>query len=485
MNDRSFLKHAAIYGTASLLTQAAGFLLIPIFTRCLDKAEYGRLEILGRAAEFAGILVLVSGLRQGLMTLYQQKDSEAERRRTVGAALVLVFGAALLVGGIMALSAPTLGGWLNEEPRLLVLAVLAILLEPLHLLPLALMQARLESTRFVVMTVAHFLTRITFSILFVSWLDWGVAGVPGATALTGAIFATVLVGRELWRGVAWPDWRRMRGLLRFALPFVPASLCFFVLQHGDRFFLQHLRGSEEVATYSLGYKLAQAVSTFSLAPLLMVWSSQLYAAAKTPEAPVVFGRAFTRILASFLFVGLGVSIFEAEAIHLLGGGSYDAAVPVVAPVLLASFFLSAASLMDAAFYVCHRTKLKLLITIAATILMAVLYALWIPAYGSMGAAMATLVGFAFLAVCTWKTTQRIFPVDYEWRRLGGVSFLAGTFWLLSRPLPSTPWFMPLKAALWLAWPLLLWYLGLVSDEEKRYVVSLVRHPLGEADAVVA
>ena len=478
-NDRSFLKHALVYGMANLLTQAANFLLIPLFTRCLDKDRFGDLETVGRAAELAGLFLLVSGLRQGLMTLYQQKDSDRERRRTVGAVLAIVCCGTVLVGGAMCVWAATVGGWLGVEGRLFLLAVLAIVLEPFHLLPLSLMQARLESTRFVTITISHFFLRFLLSFVFVAWFDWGVAGVLGATALSGAVFATLLVGRELWHGAAWPDWRRIRGLLRFALPFLPASVCFFILQNGDRFFLKWLHGSAEVATYSIGYKLAQAVGTFSLVPLYMVWSSHLYTAARAADAPVVFGRAFTRILAAFLFIGLGLSLFEVEAVKLLGGTSYLAAVPVVAPVILAGFFQSAAALMDAAFYIHHQTKQKLAITLAATVLIVILYALWIPAYGSMGAALATLAGFAFLAVATWWVTQRIFPVVYEWRRLGTILALATAFWLASRPLPATFWWVPVKAAVWLAWPAALWLLGLISEDEQRQVMEFVRRPLGD------
>ena len=434
--------------------------------------------MLGRAAELAGLFVLVSGLKQGLVTFYQQRESDQERRRTVGAALFLVICAPLIVGGLLILSGSTLAGWLREDIGLLALAVLATMLEPLHLLPLALMQARLESMRVFIVVLSQNLMRMALSILFVVGFDWGVAGIFGATALNGALFAAILLGRELRRGVAWPDWRRVRGLLRFALPFLPGSVCFFVLQNGDRFFLKWLHGNEEVATYSLGYKLAQAVGTFSMVPLYMVWSSQLYAAARSPDAPNIFARVFTRTLAAFLFVGLGVFLFESEVIALLGAGAYGAAIPVIAPVLLAGFFQSAASLMDSGFYVRNRTKQKLILTVAATAVMGALYALWIPTYGSMGAALATLVGFAVLAVCTWRATQRIFPVAYEWRRLAGIIALTAAYWLLSRPLPATPWLLPVKAALWLSWPLVLWHLGLVSDDEKRYVLSLLSHPFG-------
>ncbi len=50
----------------------------------------------------------------------------------------------------------------------------------------------------------------------------------------------------------------------------------------------------------------------------------------------------------------------------------------------------------------------------------------------MGRAAATVAGFAFLAAVTWKTTQRIFPVEYEWGRLLDLMSLAAGLWLVSR-----------------------------------------------------
>ncbi len=75
-------------------------------------------------------------------------------------------------------------------------------------------------------------------------------------------------------------------MLAFALPFLPGGLCFFILHHGDRFFLLQEGGAEEVAIYALGYKLALAVSMFSLTPLYMVWSVRMYDVAQAgPRRP--------------------------------------------------------------------------------------------------------------------------------------------------------------------------------------------------------
>jgi peptidoglycan biosynthesis protein MviN/MurJ (putative lipid II flippase) len=104
----------------------------------------------------------------------------------------------------------------------------------------------------------------------------------------------------------------------------------------------------------------------------------------------------------------------------------------------------------------------------------VLYVVLIPTYGAMGAALATVGGFAFLAFVTWKTTQRIFPVEYEWGRLLDLTALAVGLWLVSRFLPPTVWAIAAKGGLWLMWPLLVWVCGLPSSEEKEYAFGALR-----------
>jgi O-antigen/teichoic acid export membrane protein len=253
---------------------------------------------------------------------------------------------------------------------------------------------------------------------------------------------------------------------------MPGGLCFFLLHHGDRFFLLRYCGTEDVGTYALGYKLALAVGMFSLAPLYMVWSVRMYAVAGEPDAPEMFGRVFTRILAAYLLVALALGLFQDEVVHLLGGAPYARASAIVTPVLLAYFFQSAASLMDAGLYVRHRTGLKLGITLATTAVMLLSYALLIPRYGSMGAAVATLIGFAFLSGCTWVVTQRVFPVRYEWRRLATLLALVAVLWSISRLLPADRWVWLVKAGLWLLAPVAVWSTGLISHPEREHVRAL-------------
>jgi hypothetical protein len=108
--------------------------------------------------------------------------------------------------------------------------------------------------------------------------------------------------------------------------------------------------------------------------------------------------------------------------------------------------------------------------------------LLIPRWTAAGAAFATLAGFVFHASLTWIVSRRIFPVHYEWNRVGAMLVLAAAIWGVSRMLPVAGeqgepllplWTVPLKLGLWLLWPILLWAGGWITLDEKERVVGLL------------
>jgi O-antigen/teichoic acid export membrane protein len=474
MQKPSFLRHAAVYGFGTLVVNACGFFLVPLYLSCLTPGEYGILELLSRAGEVAIICLLFGGLKQALLSFHGHSGDAAERRRVVGTALLLGALVALLGVGLILVLGEPVRWFLNvHSTRLVQLAVGVVLLEALSGLLMTVCQARLESTLFMVMTIVQFLVRVALNILFIYCWRWGVWGMLAAGGCTAALTTLALALRELWLGGLWPDGRLFRDMVGFALPFVPGGIGFFILHNGERFYLPRCVSKEQIGVYALSYKLALVVGLFSRTPLYMVWNTQMHEAARRPDAPAVFGRALLRILTAYLTVGLALCLVVDELVVLLGGMSYAGAAVLVAPVVLAYYFLTAADLLDAGFYVTRRTGWKTPVMLASTGVMLALYAALIPPYGTMGAALATLGGFVFHAVATGWTAQRVFPVRYEWARLAAVLLLAVGLWVASRLLPAGLWALPAKVALLLAWPVLLWSTGLVAAEEKRYVRSTV------------
>jgi O-antigen/teichoic acid export membrane protein len=469
MRTPSFLQHAAVYGIGNVVLQAAGFLLLPLYLRCLDEEQYGQLEVLSRISEVLALCLLCNGLRQTLLTFHGQSQDDRERGAVVGSLLVLLVGAVLLGGGLLIVFAEPLARVLDAgDPDLLRLAQVAIFLEAAALVLLALAQARLQALFYVTLSFAQFLVRVILAIVLVAVCGLGVRGVLLASACSSGVFVAFLILRELLRGGLRVEGKRLRAMIVFALPFVPGGIGFFILNSGDRFFMKQHCSLAEIGAYALGYKLALAVSLVSRSPLYMVWTARLYSIAKRPDAPVLFGVVATRILAAYLFVGLGLAVFADEVIAFIASQGYRGAAVIIPVVVLAYFFLTLADLLDSGFYVQRRTGLKTPIMLASTASMLLLYSLCIPRFGALGAACATLGGFAVHAVLTGFVVRRVFRAHYEWGRLAALLLVTAIVWAASRFLPATCWFLPVKLGLCLLWPLLLWHTGVVSAEEKQY-----------------
>src|SRR5262249_18410396 len=151
--------------------------------------------------ETVSACLLIGGLRQALLTRYPQADRPAGKARGGSAGPLLVGGVCAAGGGrALFLAAPPGAAPAARRRRLrghlVRLGVLTILLEPLTLLPLALLQARIESVGFVLATLGQFLLRVGLTVVLVAWAGLGVAGVLAATALTSVVIGVGLSARE-------------------------------------------------------------------------------------------------------------------------------------------------------------------------------------------------------------------------------------------------------------------------------------------------
>jgi O-antigen/teichoic acid export membrane protein len=475
MSNRRFLKHVTVYGLGELIATAGGIVLLPIFTRRLTHADFGALELIERAGEILGICLLFRGIPVATIAFYCQSRSANRGEGIVSAGLLLTLVSAV-VGALVLLPFAGVASQALEigSAAVLVTALLATMLDGISGVVHAAIQARVQSTMFVVVAMSQFLVRVALSILFVVGFGWGLWGIVLASLLRSGAFALALTCWELRRGMVLPSRAIFKEMLAFALPFMPSGICAMVLNNGDRFFLLHWRGPAEVGVYGLGYRMALFVGVFSLTPLFRVWSAQMYAASEEEEAPAIFGRVATRLLAAYLFVGLCLCLFQDEVVRLFAGPSYRGAAQIIAPVALAYWCYWASQIMDAGLYIRRKTGRKVWIWSLSTVVILGLYALLIPPWGAMGAALATLGGFAFHAALTYTVSQRVFPVHYEAGRIAATLCLTVAVWLASRLLPIAPWAIPVKAGLLLLWPGLHWALGIISDTEKMWISSELR-----------
>lgn len=467
--NHSFLKNAVIYGLGGVAMQLASVVLLPLYTHYLSPADYGVLEILDRTGQIIVLLLLGNGVRMATFSFYCQANTPEERRQTFSS-IAVVLWTILAIGALLSVAlSPLLASALQiGNPLLVLLGIGVVLLQGLVALPLALMQARVESLSFVISNLLLAITRMTLIIVAVAWLGLGIWGVLGASSICLGLYAVVLTTREVVGGFSQPNYSTIVKILKFSVPLLPSGILALALTSADRFFLLNYTSAKEVGTYSFGYKIAVLIPLLVTTPLWKVWTAELYAHFKAPDASLSVGRVITRILAVRVFMGLGVCLFSREIVELLAPNEYQAATLVIPLLTVSSTLELATNLFEGSFWSEQKTKWKPIIMAFSAV--TALISLWVlvPPMGSMGAAIAAVIAFGVHATITFFVTQRIFYVSYDRSAVLLSVGMATTLYLASEVLEVGAFDFFLKVGLWCSWPLLLWWLGLIQEEEKDW-----------------
>ena len=100
--------------------------------------------------------------------------------------------------------------------------------------------------------------------------------------------------------------------------------------------------------------------------------------------------------------------------------------------------------------------------------------LWIPRWGMMGAALATLAAYAAMALFLYFLGRKLYPIPYEWKRLlhlAGVVFLILAF-AHGMGLGVGEGRLGLRLGLLALFPAALYLTGFFNEEEKTALKKL-------------
>ncbi len=474
----SLSKQSAIYGLGTFLNQGIGFLLIPVYARFLSTEDYG---INGSVSAFIGILgiVLTLSLESAVTRIYYDLKSEKERRAYFGRAwlVMLSFGLAVALlmevagDGIFALLFPDIP--FDPYGRL---ATWGSYLAVFGVLPSVIWRVREQARTFVTFSVSQFLFRVLLNIVFVVYLQQGATGIFRSFFLANLLYAVpyawvTLKNSSLSRGA-----QHLRESIAFALPLVPHRLSNWILNVSDRILLQNYVSLGDIGLYSMGYRVGMTLAAF-LDAINLAWAPFYFKTAQEVDGRQSLARLVTYYMFGLMFLTLAVVLLSREAIFLVAAPRFYPAAQVVPAIAFAYSLHGVYLAMVSGLAYVKQTRWILAATMVSAAVNVGLNLLFIPRYGIWAAAGSTLVAFFVRAALVSAASLRLFPLPYEYKRVGVAVGLALAL--------SAGWFVDLgnwwanvavKTLLLVAYPVGIRLSGVLHPEEVRGL-QVVRHKL--------
>jgi O-antigen/teichoic acid export membrane protein len=467
----------AAYQVADVVSKFIAVLLLPVYTRYIDPAGYGVVELLANGVIFVSIVVRFGMIEAFLRFYFTDEDPErrdALVRRATGFLLVAsTIATAVLAGFASPLSRIVLG---HRDTKTFLVAVLGLWSFTNLELAYGLLRVDERLRTYAITSLTNVVLTIGASVVLVVGFGDGARGL-----LLGNYGATTVVLLALWwtmrhrlaprKGPA----EQMAVLLRFGLPTVPAEASVYALSLVDRYYVYHERSPALAGLYSIAVKLAGAVA-FIVRAFQYAWPPLAYSVTDDAEAARLYGLVTTYYLFVSGWVVAGLALLGRWVLRLLTAHQYFGAYKALPWVALgwALYGLWVVFLVIAGrAKVTTRNFPASLAGLAANV---ILILVLVPPLGIAGAGIALCGAYVVMLTCMYLLTRKAFRVDFEWLRLVRLALVMGGLAAAGDLVLPTHGALGLltRAAVLLAMPALLLASGFAHAAELQQLKVLLK-----------
>ena len=422
-NIKRLGKDTAIYGTSTIIGRLLNFLLIPFYTNVLKPEEYGITAYVYSLIAFLNVIY-----NYGMESAYLKYSSTLEignKRQNFSTPFISIFCSSFVFSVSIVLLSGPLGKLITlpvDYNRIIYYSALILCLDAITIIPFAHLRQNNNAKRFAFIKTLNIVINVVLNIILLVKFKLGVEGIF-ISGLVASFVTVVFLLPTIFRNLEFNFSKSLyKALLKFGLPSLPAGFAAMMLQVIDRPILRALTNDSSVGIYQANYRLGifmmLVVSMFDYA-----WKPFFFATAKEPNSKEIFSRVTTYFYLLMTIVFLIISLFIEDIVKIqilnryIIHPNYWIGLNIV-PVVLAAYLLNGLALtFSAGIYIEKKTLFLPITTIISAVTNVVVNLMLIPKMGIMGAAIATLLSYLIMAVSTFYFSQRIYPIQYEFRRI--------------------------------------------------------------------
>lgn len=404
-------KDTLIFAAGNILTKLVYFLMVPLYTSALTTAQYGVAEMLNTLIEILYPIVTLCMVD----ALYRYSiDDEADHRQMFGiTARIVVFSIGVVfLGSAVAFSVT------RDDSVILFFFLYASYC--VYKLFLQFARGLGYNVRFSIAGVLNALVLTVMNVVLLLGFHGGVRAyilsiIVANLVSSVYIFFAAKEYRHLSRGLA-VDRSLRREMLRYSLPNIPNMLSWWIVNVSDRYLLLIMVSDAVCGTYTAASKLPSLVSTFSMI-FQQAWQYSATKGQKNENNEKFCSDVFN-IYSTFLvcFCALVVLCTTPFSRLILHNEFFEGRF--VLPILMVAAVFGCYSGYFGTFYgVVKKNMMSMVSTLAAAVCNLVLNVLLIPRFLGLGAAYATLVSYALIAIIRAIDTHKYVKLQIPLKKI--------------------------------------------------------------------
>lgn len=448
---KQLIKDSFIYSLGRVASSLIGFFLIPVYTRIFTPGDYGTIELL---FTFQGFLLafLILGT-DGAQTRYFYDSDQKEYRREIVSTILyfrLLWGAVVVAVCVLAASAFNQFLFNGEIPNTYFYVIfLATLFSVILNCLVAVYRLLLRPKPYLAITLSQSLLSAAIIILLVVYFKQGIQGylIGYAVSILLLIPVAILLLRDY---VSFKFSRSLiNKMLKFGIPLMPTGIAIWVMNFADRYFLSQITTLDEVGLYAVGAKFGMAIGLITQS-FRMAWTPLALSVAKEPDAKLFYRNVAEMYLVGTSFIIIMLTGMSKLVMIVMTQPDYYAGYIVVGILAYGAVFYGLYTISTLGIWLGERTVFVTVAIVISAGLNIGLNIAFIPIWGMIGAAVATLVAYIIGNALAFYFGERYYSIGFNYLRLGATVLVTCLGIALQLMLLSIDWPIVLQYGLILA-----------------------------------
>lgn len=445
---KKLASQTAIYGLPTIIGRLLNYFLVPLYTYNFSTSEYGTVNEMYAYVSFL-LIVLTYGMETALFNFSVKHESKEKVYSTILTCITLTSG--VFIAALVIFSQPIAN--LIEHPQhseYITWFALILGTDAISAIAFAKLREQNKAKTFALIKTLNIAVNIFFNIFFLwickSEFDSGksssLAGLYNPEIGIGYIFISNLIASGITLLVLLPSILRakfgldkalLRNILPYALPLLVAGLAGMTNETIDRILLKYLLPSnialEQVGIYGACYKIS-IIMTMFIQTFRFAAEPFFFSHAKETDAKKVYARVMDYFVIICMIIFLG-TMMNISWIQYFVGDDFRSGLDVVPILLMANFCLGVFFNLSIWYKLTGQTKYGAWLTIFGAVITLIGNFVFIPKFGYMASAWATLVCYAGMMILSYFIGNKHYPVKYDLKRILGYLALSLLFYALS------------------------------------------------------
>ena len=417
MSYQKFTKDIGLLGLMQIVITISGLITLPIITKLLGAESYGiwiqLMVTLGLISTFANV-----ELPYALVRFLPGEKDKGKIQDGIWSVLVVIFGILFLISILLISFSGIISKFLGCNQIFILLLAPIIIFDCLNFLLTNILRAFQEIKKYCYISIAF---NIIEAILIISsvFLGYGLLGAVISMLIIRIIFFIIMGAFVISMvGVKMPKFLKIKEYLVFCLPLVPIDMSYWVIQSSDKYFIGFLMGALFVGYYAPAYTLGCCISFF-IVPLGFLLPATL--AKHHDENEIEKVKTYLRhSLKYFLIIAIpavfGLSVLSKPLLTTFTTPDIAQHSYFVVPLIALSMLLYGSCIIFTQnLLIKKKTKTSGMIWIIGSLLNVCLNFVFVPRFGILGAAITTLLAYAFITMMIWYYSFKELKFKIDWK----------------------------------------------------------------------